>query len=207
MYKLFFAPGAASMAPHAALEEIGASRELIRVDLAKGEHRQAAYLELNPHARVPTLVDGDFVMYEAAAIVMHLADRHPESGLAPAPGTPERGRWYQWLLYLSNTPQDAFMQYFHPDYYAFTPEARAQVKTMAERRIGAMWERLDAALASGPYLLGEGFSGCDLYLNMLARWSRNMARPALAYPNLKRCIDLVRARPAVERMMQAEGIA
>ncbi len=79
MYKLYWAPGSAAMAPHAMLEDIGAPFELIKVDTANGEQRSPDYLKLNPHARVPTLVyDGEQVMYESTAICLFLADRHPE---------------------------------------------------------------------------------------------------------------------------------
>src|SRR5262245_54190409 len=96
-YRLFWSPGSASMAPHGVLEEIGGPYELSRVDLDRP--RNAAYLKLNPHGRVPTLIADGRAIYESAAIVMHLSDRHPEKALAPAPGTPERGLYYQWLLY------------------------------------------------------------------------------------------------------------
>ena len=76
MYKLFWDPGAANMAPHAVLEEIGCPYELVKVDIAKGEHRRPAYVKLNPNGRVPTLIDGEKVMFEAAAIVLYLIEKH-----------------------------------------------------------------------------------------------------------------------------------
>jgi glutathione S-transferase len=83
MYKLYWSPGSAAMAPHAMLEDIGAPYELIRVDTAKGEQRGADYLKLNPHARVPTLIyDAGRVMYEATAICLFMAERHPEAGFS-----------------------------------------------------------------------------------------------------------------------------
>ena len=86
MYKLFYSPGSAALAPHAALEETGAAHELVLVDMKSNAHKKPDYLKLNPAGRVPTLVDGDQVVFESAAIMMHLADKHPASGLAPAPG-------------------------------------------------------------------------------------------------------------------------
>lgn len=206
MYILFYSPGSAAMAPHAVLEEIGAAHRLVRIDLQAGEHRQPDYLELNPNGRVPTLIDGSQVLFESAAICMHLADRHPEAGLAPAVGTAERGRYYQWMTFLTNTVQEALMAYFHPDYYHDDPAQHAAVKATAERKVGVLWERLDAALEEDPYLLGERFSAADIYLQMLARWSRNHARPATSWSSLQRTIELVRARPAVQRMMAAQEL-
>lgn len=207
MYKLFYSPGSAAMAPHAALEETGAPHELVLVDMKSNAHKAPDYLKLNPNGRVPTLVDGDQVIYESAAIMMHIADKHPNSGLAPAPGTPERARYYQWLVYMTNTVQEAYMSYFHADYYAKSDAAIAEVKATSEARLQPLFAVLDKALEKGPYLLGERFSGADIFLMMMARWSRNMAKPASTYPNIKRCVDLVLARPAVQRMMKAEGLA
>lgn len=207
MYKLFYAPGSAAMAPHAALEETGAPHELVLVDTGSNAHKKPEYLKLNPNGRVPTLVDGEHVIYESAAIMMHLADKHPNAGLAPAPGTPERGLYYQWLVYMTNTVQEAYIEYFHADYYAKTESAQAEVKATSEARLQPMFAILDKALEQGPYLLCDKFSGADIFLMMMARWSRNMAKPATTYPNIRRCVDLVLARPAVQRMMKAEGLS
>jgi glutathione S-transferase len=208
MYTLFYAPGTAAMAPQAALEEIGASFKLLKVDIKSGEHRKPEYLKLNPKGRIPTLVVGDETFTESAAILMHLADRHPEAKLAPAPGTSERARYYQWLLYLSNTVQSAMTEYFHPDWSFEDPAHQAALKASAEKRLGTMLAYIDAELAKGgPYLLGAEFRAPDLYLHMLVRWSRYFAKPGYQYPNIKRCTDLVKVRPAVQRMMAAQGIA
>lgn len=207
MYTLFWAPGTAAMAPHAALEEIGAPHRLVKVDINSGEHRQPEYLKLNPKGLVPVLTSGDDAFTESAAIVMHLADRHPEAKLAPEPGTPERARYYQWLLYLSNTVQSAMIEYFHPDHSFDAVDQQQTLKASAEKRLGAMFAYIDAELAKGgPYLLGATFRAPDLYLHMLTRWSRYFARPGYQYPNVKRLTDLVKARPAVHRMMAAQGI-
>jgi glutathione S-transferase len=209
MYRLFYAPGSAAMAPHAVMEEIGAKHELVLVDLQKKAHQRPEYLKLNPKGRVPVLVDDKFVLTESAAIIMHLADRHPEAKLAPAPGTPERSRWYQWLFYLSNTLQPVYLEYFYPERtFAEAPNMQQQLKGSAERRLASMFIYIDSELAAGgPYLLGESFSAADLFLHMLARWSRWFEKPAYRYIHIKQLTDRVRARPAVQRMMKAQGIA
>jgi glutathione S-transferase len=206
MYTLYYAPGAANMAPHAALEEIGAPYRLVKLDLQAGEHLRPDYLKLNPKGRVPTLTDGDYVLSESAAIILYLAERHPASGLVPQ-DAPTRGHFFQWLLYLTNTPQPAFLEYFYPDRWFEDAARQAALKAVAERRLGEMFAYLDESLAArGPYLLGASFSAADLFLHMLARWSRWLDKPAYRYPAIKRCADLVKARPAVQRMMQAEGL-
>ncbi|MBL8703837.1 MAG: glutathione S-transferase N-terminal domain-containing protein [Rhodospirillales bacterium] len=207
MYKLFWDPGAANMAPHAVLEEIGCPYELVKVDLAKGEHRMPEYMRLNPNGRVPTLIDGEKVMFEAAAIVLYLVEKHREAKLAPPPGTPERMLFLQWLAYLTNTLQEAFMQYFYPEHFATDPKAQENVKATAEARLETMWGTIDTALAAnGPYLAGNDFTAADLYLHMLSRWSRGCRRTSVSFPHVKRLIELVKARPAVQRMIAQEGL-
>ena len=177
MYTLYYSPGAASMVVHLALLEIGAPYRLELVDFAADAQHSAAYLELNPLGVVPTLVIDGRSMTESAALLMILAERHPDARLAPAPGTPEREAWMQWVVYLSNSLASAYRLWFYPPDLGMkehTPEIRAAV----QRKIEAVWNHLDAHLAAhGPYLLGREFSGADLLLTMLMRWSRNMPHP------------------------------
>jgi glutathione S-transferase len=206
MYTLYWDPGSANMAPHAVLEEIGAPHRLVLIDCDKQQQRSPEYLKVNPHGRVPTLADGDMIMYESAAICLYLADKHPQAGLAPAPVSPQRGHYLQWMAYLTNTVQEAMMHFYHPDYYGPSDALQGIVAT-AGRRADRMWALLDGELAKrGPYLLGESFSTPDIYLTMLTRWTRNMEKPAAVYPAIRRLVELVRARPAYQRVLAAEGI-
>jgi glutathione S-transferase len=204
MYRLYWDIGKASMAPHAVLEETGAPHELVRVDTDKGEQHSAWYLKINPNARVPTLDHDGRITFETAAIILYLADLHPQAKLAPAIGDAARGLYLQWIAHLTNTVQEALMCWFHADYYAPDAASRAAVKAESVHRLAAIWQKLDGVLA--PYLLGPCFSAADLFLVMLCRWTRNMEKPAMCYPNLMRAVELVTARPAWQRMMQAEGI-
>jgi glutathione S-transferase len=207
MYKLFWSPGTAAAPPHVVLEEIGAKVDYVRVDLQAGEHRKPEYLKLNPHGRVPTLIVYGKPMFEAAAICMLLAERHPEAKLAPTTGR-ERALYLQWTTYLTNTLQERLVEWFHPDWHLDDKGAEAALKAGAEKRIGPMFDRIDAALGEeGPYLAGAAFSVADIYLAMLVRWSRNLPNPAWSRPNVKRCCDRVVARPAFQRALTAEGVA
>lgn len=206
MYTLYYAPGAANMAPHAALEEVGAPHKLVKLDLGAGDQRKPDYLKLNPKGRVPLLTDGDYALSEAAAIILYLAERHPTAGLVPQ-DPQARGHFYQWLLYLTNTLQPTFLEFFYAERWFEEKSHQAALKAMSERRLNDMLAYIDESLAArGPYLLGQTFSAADLFLHMLARWSRWLAKPAYRYPAIKRCVDLVKARPAVQRMMKAEGL-
>jgi glutathione S-transferase len=208
MYKLYWSPGGANMTPHAVLEEIGAPFDLIKVDLDLGQQRDPKYLQLNPHARVPTLIyDDDKVMYEAAAISLFLTERHPETRLAPLPGDPDRGLFLQWVVHLTNTVQEALMHYWRPNFYVENAERQAEFKQAGERRAGKHFLFIDKHLAEhGPFLCGAKFYVCDYFLAMLVRWTRTMAAPAHANPNLNKLVRAAIARPAYARMLKAEGI-
>jgi glutathione S-transferase len=155
------------------------------------------------------LVDGDLVLYETAAICLHLVDTHPAAGLAPGLGTPERAHFYKWLVWMTNTLQATLMLWHYPDRWADTPDAVAQVKARAEEKIGGMLDQLDAELArhGGPWLLGERYSALDPYALMLGRWTRAFARPARGLPQLGPYLRRVLARPAVKRVFEREGLA
>lgn len=209
MYRLYYYPGNANLAPHMLLEELGADYELVLVDRDKNEQKSAEYLKLNPAGRIPTLIDGELVLYETAAICLHLADCHPAAGLAPELGSTQRAEFYKWLIYLTNTVQAELLCYFYPERLTDDALAAAQVKAHAEARVGAMFDLIEATLAAhgGPYLLGQHYSAVDPYLLMLARWTRMMAYPAAKRPYLGRYLETTATRPAVQRAFAAEGIA
>lgn len=205
MYRLYYAPGSAAMAPHAVLEEIGADYELVAVDISKDRPRDPAYLELNPNGWVPTLVDDDGVVHEAAAIVIYLTDRHPAAGLAPAPGDRDRGPFLKWLVYMADTLQIPFQMHYYPEHHTTDEADFPRIRAKAKERLNTVWGRIDAALDSGPYLLGERFSACDLYLHMLTTWTAHGDWRLGDFPNVARCAGLVAERPAVARMMEIHG--
>jgi glutathione S-transferase len=115
MVELLYYPGNANLAPHLVLEEIGAPFTLRLVDRKADAHKSASYLALNPNGTIPVLVDGDVILYEAAAICLYLADKHPECGLVPALRTPARAHCYKWLIWCTNTLQAMLMHYFYPE--------------------------------------------------------------------------------------------
>jgi glutathione S-transferase len=212
MIQLHYYPGNASLIPHLLLEELGAPFELLLVDRTRQAHKSAAYLALNPNGLIPVLVDtspkGGLVLYETAAICLHLLDRHPEAGLAPDPGTAARAHFNKWLVWLTNTLQATLIIYFYPERWADDAVAIAQVKAHAEAKIGAMLDQLDAELAArGPWLLGVEFSAVDLYALVLCRWTRGFAQPARSLPHLGPYLQRLLVRPAVLRAFATEGIA
>ena len=209
MIQLHYLPGAASMAPHIVLEEIGCGHSLLKVDKAGGQLSSPAYRHLNPNGMVPVLVDGDLVLYESAAIGLHLADRHPAAGLLPALGSAERAQAYKWMAWLAGTLQPATNIYFYPERWADSDEAIAQVKAHAEQRVMALVPQIEAQLAShgGPWLLGQTYSLPDIHALMLCRWTRNFEGPkAHDLPQIRAWLRRLLDRPAVQRVFALEGL-
>lgn len=217
MLQLHFFPGNASLIAHIVLEEIGAPFELKYVDRGRAAHKSAEYLALNPNGLIPVLVDdghdsegaAPLVLYESAAICMHLADTHPAAGLLPALGTRARAHAYKWLAWCTSTLQAALIVYFYPERWADDEAGAAIVRAHAEAKIGAMLDQIDAELAGhrGPWLLGNSFSAVDPYAFVLCRWTRGFARPARSLPHVKPWLDRMLARPAVQRAFANEGLA
>jgi glutathione S-transferase len=211
MILLYYYPGNASLTPHMLLEEIGAPFEQVLVDRAKAAHKSPEYLKLNPNGQIPVLVDGDLVLYETAAICLHLADMNPQAKLAPAMQTAERAQFYKWLAWCSNTLQAMLMHYFYPERLVDEGDeaAAAQVKSHAEARVGRMLDLLDAQLAShaGEWLLGRAFTAVDPYALMLCRWTRGFKHPARSRANLGPYLQRILARPAVQRAFANEKLS
>ena len=211
MLQLHYFPGNASMVPHMLLEELGMPFELHYVDRALDAQSSAAYLLLNPNGLIPVLVDADLVLYETAAICLHLADCHPEAGLAPPLGSRERAHFYKRLMWLTNTLQAALLLYFYPQRWldAGNADGAAQVKAHAEAKIGAMLAQLDTELAAHgkEWLLGDRYSVLDPYALVLCRWTRGFARPARSLVRLGAYLQRVLARPAVQRVFATEKLA
>jgi len=209
--QLHYYPGNASFAPHLLLEELGERFELLYVDRSVQAQKSPAYLKLNPNGLIPVLVDGSLVLYETAAICLHLADTHPQAGLAPVPGTPERAHFYKWLAWMTNTLQAALIIYFYPERWMNEGNAAgaAELKAHAEAKIGAMLDQVDAQLASHgkDWFLGARYGALDAYAFMLCRWTRGFARPARSLPHVKPFLDRMLARPATQRVIAKEKLA
>lgn len=211
MLTLHYYPGNASLTPHIVLEELGVPYRLELVDRTRNAHKSAAYLKLNPNGLIPVLVDSEFVLYETAAICLHLVDTHPGAGLAPALGTTQRAHFYKRMVWLTNTLQATLIHYFYPERLVDEGNASgaAQIKAHAEKRVATLLDQLDAELAQHgqSWMQGEHYSAVDPYAMMLCRWTRGFARPARSLPHLGPYLERVLARPAVQRTFEQEALA
>lgn len=184
------------MAPHAALAEIGAEYELVRIEREQAQ-ADPAYLALNPLGVVPTLVDGELVLTESAAIMLHLADRFPEARLAPA----DRAPHYRWLVFMTNTLQTAMLRVFYPERYG-TDGVHPRAVADAQR----CFDLLERALDGREWLAGDHRTAADLYLFMLTRWGRNIEPRAWDRPGLRAHFLRTLELEGVRRMMAEQGL-
>ncbi|AKC87810.1 glutathione S-transferase family protein [Pseudoxanthomonas suwonensis] len=203
---LYGSPSTASLVVHWLLIELGVDHELRQLDFDRREQKSPEYLAINPAGRVPTLLIDGQVLTEAAAIATHLAELHPAAGLAPAPGTHERGDYYRWMFFCANTLQPAYRAWFYPDEPAGAGNQEA-VKAQARAQLEAAWQQVaDHLRDGGPYLLGARLSAADFLLTMLMRWSRNMPRPTDAWPVLAAYARRMKDRPSFGEVYRREGI-
>jgi glutathione S-transferase len=199
--RLHYRPGTASMAPHAALGEIGVEYELVEVVRDDAGTSTAEYLALNPSGKIPTLEDGGLVVTESAAILLHLGDRYPDARLLPDVGTPDRSELYRSLLNQTNTLQPALMRFMYPERYG-----DAGVREAAASDAQEQFARLDRQLADRQWLVGDGRTAADLFLFMLTRWGRHLDPLAWDRPNLRAHFLRTLALPGVSRMMDEQGL-
>jgi len=205
-YRLYYMPTTASLCVHWMLIELGVPFELELVDFGAGGQKSAEYLRLNPLGRVPTLIVDGAAYAESTALLMLLAERHPDAGFAPKPGAAGRARWLEAMVYLANNLSPPFRDWFYAGKDG-DPAGAVAVQALAKSKIEAVWDHLDGMLSDGrPYLLGDGVSTVDFLAIMLMRWSRNMQRPATDWPRIGAYVQRMRARPGFLEVCRREGI-
>jgi glutathione S-transferase len=198
--KLYFSPGACSMAPHIALREAGLAFELEKVDLrARRTAGGDDYTKINPKGYVPALrLDDGAVLTEVGVLLQYVAD-HGSGGLAPPFGTMERYRLMEWLNFVSTEVHKQFSPLFNPQ---ITPEWKEnQLKRLAGR-----FDFLAQHLEARPYLMGDAFSVADAYLFTVLRWTKLFNVDLSKWPKLQEYIARIGARPSVQATLKAEGI-
>ncbi len=199
--KLYYSPGACSLAPNIVAHEAGLDIVLDKVDVKEKKTSDGRdYLAINPKGYVPALeLDGGELLTEGPAIVQYLADLKPESGLAPANGTLARYQLQSMLNYITSEIHKTYSPLFAPD----TPEA-----TVANRKayLQKRYAFLDAILATQPWLMGEQFTVADAYLFTVTRWAGFVHVDLSAFAALAEFQKRVRERPAVQAALQSEGL-
>ena len=197
--KLYYTPGACSMSPHIVASEAGVPLELEKVNLK--EHKTeggADFYGINPKGYIPALkLDDGSLLTEGAAIVQYLADSKPGSGLLAPVGNPDRYKVIEWLTFTNGELHKSFT----PLFQGASDDVKAGATAMLKKR----FDTVSSELGDKEYLMGSKFSAADGYMYVVLRWARAMkvAVPA----NLEKYAARVEARPAVQAVLKAEGLA
>jgi glutathione S-transferase len=193
------------------LEEGNINYELRNIDILKGEHRSTEFLAVNPAGLVPVLItpDGD-TLYEVAALMLYLAERHQLTDLAPPQTDPNRGLFLSTVLHIAGDIQSEMKRFHFPHRFSLRTEDNAGIQDMAKSLILSRLDVMNTKLANrGPYLLGTRFSLADFYLSF---WVAYLDREGVCrqFPSIAKLYDLVRSRPSAspylegtERMAEA----
>ena len=199
--KLYYAPGACSLAPHIVAREAGIDLELEKVDLAtKKTESGKDFLTINPNGYVPALeYEPGQVLTEGPVIQQYLADKKPASGLAPANGTIERYRLQEVLTFINSEIHKTFGALFNPK---VLPEVREERLGTLRKRFGS----IDTKLAGKQFLLGDKFSVADAYLFVMVSWASHVGLDLSSFANVTAFGARVGARPAVQAALKAEGL-
>jgi glutathione S-transferase len=199
--KLYYSPGACSMAPHIVLREAGFKFDLEKVDIPNKKTADGGdFWKINPKGYVPALkLDDGQVLTEVGVICQYLADQKPESGLAPKPGTMERYRLMEAVNFAATEVHKQIGALFNP---MMKPEMKEVQLGVIERRLNALEKSLDGK----PFVTGEKFSVADAYLFTVLNWAGMHKIDLGKWPNIKGFMGRVGARPAVQETLKAEGL-
>jgi glutathione S-transferase len=203
-YRLYGRPGSGSLAVQVALEEIGVPFE--RIWIANEPEAVARFRAINPTGKVPALALPDStVMFESAAILVHLSLVHPDAGLAPPPGTSEHALFLQWMTFMSANAYEAVLRMYYSDRYSTRGGLDAEpIREQGTRDFLAHLELLSGSLK--PYVLGARYSIADVYLYMLASWYPGGKDELFArFPPLGLHARALSLRPAMSKVEADHG--
>ncbi|WP_270827796.1 glutathione S-transferase family protein [Aeromonas sp. Y318-1] len=206
MFKLYYYPNNASLAPHFLLHHVQADYELLLVDKKSNAQKLANYLKLNPAGRIPTLVVDGQAIFESPAICIHICELHPEYELIPLIGDPKRPLFFQWLSFLNNTLQAELMVRYYPHKHTTDEVSIPCVIAAQDERIAEALSIINDQLENNEYLLGDKFSACDYFLFMLAGWSLPIKRSPMTFNHLALYLQRLSENPTVRAVCELEEI-
>jgi glutathione S-transferase len=199
--KLFYSPGACSLAPNIVAHEAGIELRLQKVDTkTKTVANAGDYWAINPKGYVPALeLDNGEVLTEGPTLVQYIADQKPAAALVPAAGTLERFRVQEMLGYINSEIHKTYSMLFKP---ALPAEVRAEREEYLLKR----YDLLEQKLVGRQYLFGDKFTAADAYLFTVTRWATPVKVDLSRFANLQKFQERVAARPAVQAALKAEGL-
>ncbi len=200
--KLFYKPGACSLASHIILNEVESTFDIERVDTAAGTTEAGQdYIKINPKGYVPTLELNDGTrLNESASVLQYLADTNPKADLAPPMGTVARARLQEHLNYTASELHKAFKP-------LFSDTASDQDKEKASVTVAEKMDYLETQIGNeNPYLLGDKFSVADAYAFVVCNWTNFVGIDLKTWPNVAAYVERIAARPSAQKAMKAEGL-
>ena len=203
--KLYYAPGACSLASHIALEEVGVPYDTQKMNLAEGDQRKPEYLRLNPRGRVPTLVVGDHVLTENVGILTYFGGGYPQAGIWPKK-TWDQAKLVSTLAWLSNTVHPTYGHVVRPERYATDDVAKEDIKAKGKANFQGYLEEIDKLLAGHKWAVANQYTVADGYLLVFYRWANRQKMPVQELKSYSALVQRVMARPAVQKVMADEGI-
>jgi len=208
MLRLFYAPGACSLASHIALEEAGAQYEATAIDLKGSQQRTAEYLAVNPMGRVPALVTDRGTLTENPAILAYVAQSYPDAKLANMSDPFAFAQLQSFNMFIATTVHAFFGQVYRPSRHADGEVAAAALKARGGEVLDSAFALIDQRLADGrPYVHGEHYTVSDPYLLVFERWfARGDAGHPERFTHLQPHRQRIEQRPAVQRVLKAEGL-
>ena len=205
MLKLYYSPGACSLAPHIVLEEIGRPFEPVCVMLKDGEHLKPEYLALNPHGRVPALaLDGE-VLTEVTAVLFWLAQSAPEHELLPHEARAQ-AQAISLMSWLASSVHIAFAQVWRPARFSDVQGTHAAIQDSGREAVVRHYEEIEQRLRHQPFALGTHYSVLDPYLTVFYRWGWRIGLDMERFPSWHGHAQRIAERPAVQRALAREGI-
>ena len=202
MLKLYYSPGACALASHIALEEAGADYEAVAIDLKKGEQKTPDYLAINPAGVTPALVTDEGVLTENLVIMGYVAQTHPEARLADNESSFNFGKMQSLNGWLGSSLHPAIGKVLFS-----RPPLKGEAKTSQIELALGKYDLAEQHLFKGPWAMGDDYTVADGYLSVFTRWARQAELlDKTRYPKLNDHLDRVQARPAVQRVLAAEGI-
>ena len=205
MLKLFYSPGACSLATHIALEEAGVEFEPVRVTLAQGEHLKPEYLDINPHARVPALGTDQGVITENIAILNYIADLFGAEGSVPRGDPFAAAQCNELLGWFASSVHITFAQIWRAE--RFTRDETVHEAIIAGGRdvLTHQFDEIETRCGDG-WLAPGHFSAADSYALLFFRWGRRIGEEMVIYPSWAALCRRMLERPAVQRALQREGL-
>ncbi|WP_420550076.1 glutathione S-transferase family protein [Curvivirga sp.] len=215
MYKLYGAQNVASFTPHICLQKAEADFDFVQVDMENSEHLKEEYRTLNPNGRIPVLIDtkGEtepLVLYETAAICLHIADHNPDANLLPPMHSNARSQAYKWLMYFTNTIQTYLLVYYYADRYTEDSKSIPNNQKAMEKHISNAFSIVAEELKDNrKFLLGDTPYLIDYFLFMLSDWTHEfeIQNGPLSHKVLKAYLERVKLLPEVQAALKAEGFA